>query len=72
MYSTPLGDVLAAIAPLTTDEQQALLCDTRLTDLQAAFARVPDPRARSASPARTTVFPGLLVDLSGRGVAVQL
>lgn len=46
MYSTPLGDVLAAIAPLTTDEQQALLCDRRLTDLQAAFARVPDPRHR--------------------------
>ena len=46
MYSTPLAEALAALPPLTTDEQQALLCAPPLTELQAVFARVPDPRQR--------------------------
>lgn len=46
MYSTPLAAALAALPTLTPDEQQALLCETRLTDLQAVFARLPDPRHR--------------------------
>ncbi len=46
MYATPLQMALAAIPPLTAEEQQALLCDRSLTELQAVFARLPDPRQR--------------------------
>jgi len=50
MYSTPLRAVLAAMSPLTVDEQQHLLGDRSLTQLQVVFARVPDPRQRLGRP----------------------
>jgi predicted transposase YbfD/YdcC len=46
MYSTPLSQVLASLPPLSDEERRALLYDPTLTTLSAAFARVPDPRAR--------------------------
>jgi len=46
MYSIPLGQALAHLAPLSDDERQALLGDARLTRLPAVFASLPDPRAR--------------------------
>lgn len=60
MYSTPLAVVVAALSPLTPGEQQALLCDTQLTTLQAVFARVPDARQRSG---RRYTLPFLLTCL---------
>ena len=46
MYSIPLVQALAQLAPLSEGERQALLNDTRLTRLAAVFASLPDPRAR--------------------------
>jgi predicted transposase YbfD/YdcC len=46
MYSTPLAQVLAALSPLSAAQQRALLHDPALTSLGAAFAGVPDARAR--------------------------
>ena len=46
MYAPPLDQALAAIPPLTDEQRRALLSDPHLTNLAAAFARVPDFRRR--------------------------
>lgn len=46
MYSTPLDQAIAQLAPLSDAERQSLLHDTRLSSLAAVFASLPDPRER--------------------------
>ena len=46
MYSTPLREALAALPPLTEEERAQLVSGPGLSELQAVFARVPDPRQR--------------------------
>jgi predicted transposase YbfD/YdcC len=60
MYSTPLDQALAHLAPLSDGERQALLGEARLTCLAAVFASLPDPRARRG---RRSSLPFLLTCL---------
>jgi predicted transposase YbfD/YdcC len=45
MYSTPVGEALAQLPPLSDAQRSSLLSDRGLTSLVAVFERVPDPRA---------------------------